>query len=159
MKKRIVVLSLLILFSLLVVGCSTKSTADGSIQTSIEAIEAFDVLLNNALNDSNSLLSTFNRSLDGLYTGDTSDAQFAKIMKDLVTSSQTLISEVEKTTVDPSVFVYKQNLITHLNLQHDLFLSAVESAIEESIQKDSLRRDYLYLKEEQSEILNAWNNS
>ncbi|MCM3443285.1 MULTISPECIES: hypothetical protein [Metabacillus] len=169
MKRIFIILSLICVVSI-IAGCSSKKEAPSSNspfqkssnqgvvmdEATIKEFEKYSGKFEETLKQSNDLLRTFNRSLDGLYTGDNSDKQFAEIMKKNIESSRELIATVEEYEVSSAVTKYNQSLITYLNQQHQLFLEAVDMAINEDIDKDQLRSEYLEIKTIQTEIETAF---
>ncbi|MFC0273633.1 hypothetical protein ACFFIX_19765 [Metabacillus herbersteinensis] len=166
MIKRFLIL---LTISSVLVGCSSEKKEKGpglgnrnqpkEEEASLSSVEQLDKILQNSIKESNVLLSQFNKSLDGFYTGNTSNSQFATVVSGIVNDSHELVSSVEKEDVDPTVFELQQKLVAHLNQQHGLFLNAVDMANQEKVNKDTLRNTYLEIKQEQAAIMNGWNNS
>ncbi|PMC36323.1 hypothetical protein CJ195_16095 [Bacillus sp. UMB0899] len=136
-------------------GAGTPKNNEVDDETT-EAIREFAKKFDETINQSNKLLGTFNKALDGLYTNDNSTSQFAQIMKKNINESRELVATLEGYEAVVIVAPYKQSLVSYLNQQHQLFLDAVDMANQESVNKDELRRMYLEVKTSQAEVESAF---
>lgn len=162
-KKYRILVSILAAF-IAMSGCSSEKKSskpipfqneDENRQTN-KAVLEFEKKFFVTIDESNDLLQTFNKSLDGLYTGQTSNDQFVTVLTNIINKSNELVTTVEQYEVDPSLMEFKQQLVMHLNIQHQLFLDAVEMANEDNVNKGSLRETYLDIKQEQTNLVTAW---
>ncbi len=95
--------------------------------------------------------------LGGLYTGDNSESQFAKIIRDnLIEDSRELVNSANSYGVDPIFFNINQQVTAHISNQHQLFLDALEMVNTEKLKKKELNQTYIKLKEMELIILNEW---
>lgn len=69
---------------------------------------------------------------------------------------------MEALDVNPELFEAHQNLIVLVNRSHQLLLTAIESANNSStdesntMDKDTLRQEYIEIKKEQANTANQW---
>ncbi|WP_078557162.1 hypothetical protein [Bacillus alkalicellulosilyticus] len=153
----------IVMLILTTAACSSTEKAEGSSKNKGQEVNQEQVDFENSvfslLDRSDSLLSTFNTALDGLYTEKQTPEQFAKAMKLNIESSRELVSELERLEVHHSWFEVHQNLIGHFNNKHELYLNAIEMANNNRLIKDRLRSEFLTLKQTQAEIYNTWNQT
>ncbi|MUK90168.1 hypothetical protein GMD78_17485 [Ornithinibacillus sp. L9] len=159
MKKKLLIIVSIFTTLTIVTGCSSSKNEEGQYAEgiSIEEVQEYDSYLQEALQTANSLMSTYNNSLDGLYTGDTSNGQFAKVLKDnVIESSRELVKLVEPYDVNPNFFEINQSLSNLINKQHQLFLDSVDMANQDKVNKDNLKKQVSSIKDEQAIIINNW---
>jgi hypothetical protein len=155
--KKLLTLILLLTSVCLISACSSKENNKEVVTKDNQSyIQEYDAKLQEFIKQSNNLLSTFNKSLDGLYTQEYSLEQFASIMKKSIEDSNELISKIENYEVHPDIFDFHQQFIVHVNEQHQLFLDAVEMANTDQMDKDRLRADFLEIKQNQASLVNSW---
>lgn len=163
--KSLKILVLIITCSILFAGCSSQKKESGALpfqkdqeesETNTAAAD-FEEKFFTTIEESNEMLQTFNKSLDGLYTGQTSNEQFATVLTNIIGTSNELVTTVEEYEIDPSLIEFKQQLVMHLNIQHQMFLDAVDMAKNDEVHKDSLRETYLTIKQEQTTLVSTWN--
>lgn len=160
--KKLVTLTLLLIFTLILGGCSTKEKpTTGNLKVNEENksyIDVYEKNLQNYISSMTSILKTFNNSIDGLYTLDYSRGQFAQVIKDSIEKSNALVTDVESVDVKPELFEANQNLISLVNRSHQLLLTAIDMANkpDEDIDKEYLRTEYMDIKVKQAEISNQW---
>lgn len=168
MRVKIFIIAVLSIISLLLTACSSEKNEKGAKATSgndkdkqeqvQDSVEVFGLTLQTTIEGSNKLLDTFNKNLDGLYTAEVSDQQFANVLKGVVDESNKLVAGMEKVYVDGTLYDFRQTTVAYLNRQHELFLNAVDMANQEMLNKEYLRTEYLAVKEEQAGIVNTWLN-
>ncbi|CAI9386626.1 MULTISPECIES: hypothetical protein [Bacillaceae] len=154
---------ILIVLAIFLSGCSSSSNANIKVtEDNINYLKDYDESLQEYITEMTSILTNFNNSLDGLYTHEVSNNQFAKIMIETIKKSNELVSNVEALDVNPELFETHQNLIVLVNRSHQLLLTAIDSANNSSsdeyatVDKDGLRQEYLEIKKEQANIANQW---
>ncbi|HEO8421593.1 hypothetical protein ACEF17_10605 [Streptococcus hyovaginalis] len=159
LRFSFLILSLVIILS----GCSSSSKANIKVtEDNIDYLIEYDESLQTFITEMTSILTNFNNSLDGLYTHEVSNSQFATIMKETIKKSNELVSNVEALDVNPELFEAHQNLIVLVNRSHQLLLTAIESANNSStdesntMDKDTLRQEYIEIKKEQANTANQW---
>lgn len=160
--KKIVTLTLLLAFTLVLGGCSSKEKpATGNLKVNAENksyIDVYEKSLQNYIGSMTTILKTFNNAVDGLYTQDYSREQFAQAIKGNIEKSNTLVTEVEAVDVKPELFEANQNLISLVNRSHQLLLTAIDMANKSDLEidKEYLRTEYMDIKIKQAEISNQW---
>ena len=168
MRVKIFIIAVISIISLLLTACSSEKNEEGAKAASgndkdkqeqvQDSVEEFGLTLQTTIEGSNKLLDTFNKNLDGLYTAEVSEQQFANVLKGVVDESNKLVAGMEKVYVDGTLYDFRQTTVAYLNRQHELFLNAVDMANQEMINKEYLRTEYLAVKEEQAGIVNTWLN-
>lgn len=156
--KRLLIL--LICFVSILTGCSTNSKANVKVtEENVDYLVKYDESLQGYITEMTDILLNYNNALDGLYTNSTSNSQFAKIMTESIGKSNELVTKVEALDIEPDLFETHQTLIALVNRSHQLLLTSVDAANkadETTIDKDSLRQEYLAIKQEQANIANQW---
>lgn len=167
MNKKIIITAVLSI-SLLLSACSSEKNENGAKaasgsdkgkqeQVQVE-VEEFGLSLQTTIEGSNTLLDSFNKNLDGLFTAEVSNQQFANVLKGVVDESNKLVADMEKVYVNGTLYEFRQTVVAYLNRQHELFLNAVDMANQEKMNKEFLRTEYLAVKQEQAGIVNNWLN-
>lgn len=158
MKKKFTLL--LIVITICLVGCSSKSNgAQVTITDENKSyLDEYNTSLQNYIGKMNSIMKGYNNAVDGIYTKQISEDQFAKAMKDAIKESNALITEVESIDVDPELFEANQNLILLINRSHQLLLNAIDMVNSENgtLNKDYLRSEYMEIKTQQATLANEW---
>src|SRR5690625_3484124 len=158
--NRITLLLTLVILSLILFGCSSqaKNDPDNELPEALtEVYQAYDQHLQNRVVSSNTILDSFSDALDSIYTGEISENHFFKVLKsDIIVTSQEIVKESESFDVHPSLFDLNTSFINYVNVQHQLFLDAVDMENEEKIQKEQLRKRLVEIKERQANIINTW---
>ncbi|RHW35994.1 hypothetical protein D1B31_18065 [Neobacillus notoginsengisoli] len=160
--KKYIFLSLLLCFTLVMTGCSSKGkTASGKLKVTEENksyLDIYEKSLQGYVLEMNAILKTFNNSVDGLYTQQYSREQFKTAIKGTIEKSNALVTEIESVDVKPELFEANQSLIAMVNRSHQLLLNAIDMANKEDtdIDKDYLRSEYMDIKIQQAEIANQW---
>lgn len=160
MKK----VSLLVLYSLIILvlgACSLGNDEKKSVEITQENkpyLEEYNDSLQDFIKEMNKILGGYNKGLDGIYTQEYSNQQFADVLKSQIKESNGLIKEVESLNVKPELFQMHQQIITLINRSHQLLLTSIDAANnpDMQIEKDPLRQEYLAIKQEQAVIANDW---
>lgn len=121
-------------------------------------LEEYNKSLQGTIEDMNSILGVYNNGLDGIYTQEYSNEQFAKVLKEQIKESNTLIKNVESINVKPELFQVHQQLLALVNRSHQLLLNTIDEANnpDQEIEKDPFRVEFLAIKQEQAVIANDW---
>ncbi|MBN8202659.1 hypothetical protein LG291_25805 (plasmid) [Cytobacillus firmus] len=121
-------------------------------------LEEYNKSLQGTIEDMNSILGVYNNGLDGIYTQEYSNEQFAKVLKEQIKESNTLIKNVESLNVKPELFQVHQQLLALVNRSHQLLLNTIDEANnpDQEIEKDPFRVEFLAIKQEQAVIANDW---
>jgi hypothetical protein len=160
MNKRKIVFILLMLV-LLLGGCSSKAKTSGKVKVTEENksyLEVYDESLQGFIMEMSDILQNFNTAVDGIYTQQYSEDQFATILKKGITDSNKLVTTVEEVDVRPELFDAHQTLILLVNRSHQLLLDSIDMVNDENrdIDKSYIRTEYIAIKQEQSRIANQW---
>ncbi|OHX44806.1 hypothetical protein [Cytobacillus oceanisediminis] len=121
-------------------------------------LEEYNKSLQGTIEDMNSILGVYNNGLDGIYTQEYSNEQFAKVLKEQIKESNALIKSVESLNVKPELFQVHQQLLALVNRSHQLLLNTIDEANnpDQEIEKDPFRVEFLAIKQEQAVIANDW---
>ncbi|EWG08786.1 hypothetical protein [Cytobacillus firmus] len=121
-------------------------------------LEEYNKSLQGTIEDMNSILGVYNNGLDGIYTQEYSNEQFAKVLKEQIKESNALIKSVESLNVKPELFQVHQQLLALVNRSHQLLLNTIDEANnpDQEIAKDPFRVEFLAIKQEQAVIANDW---
>ncbi|GLO68361.1 MULTISPECIES: hypothetical protein [Oceanobacillus] len=121
--------------------------------------------LTNTFDTSIGLHDSFAHALDDMFTKESSEGQFAKILKDnVIEQSREVLDAAEKYNFPSEFFEMNQLVVQNLNNQHQLFLDAVNEATisSESENKEidivKLRERLATIKQDYLTIVNTWKN-
>lgn len=160
--KKILFLTVLIFLTLSLVACSPKAKNGANVKVTEENVNylsEYEQTLQEKLEELSEILGTFNNSLDAIYTREITNTDFANILKELISQSNTLVTSIDNLDIHPELFEANQSLTNLVNRSHQLLLEAVDQANkgdENEINKDSLRKEYLEIKNEQAALTNQW---
>lgn len=142
MKKIVTTPVLSSIIAILLSACGSAGSNAGSEredEIEVNEIQLYSEHLGHIFTTSTKLQTTFSTSLDGLYTGTTSESQFAKIITDsIIETSRDLVKTAESYNFAPEYFEINQSVVTTINMQIQLFLDAVSTA------KEPEEEDILY---------------
>ncbi len=114
------------------------------------------VTFQSAISDSNALLRDFKIQMDGIETGKVTNAQLVTSVKNVIPSSNDIISNLDSGLFiqNQSLLELHKNVISHVNFQHDMFLSSLEIKDANKIEMvPKLKEDILKLKQEQVSMI------
>ncbi|MGG6447723.1 hypothetical protein [Pseudobacillus badius] len=159
MKKKLLLISIILTFAIPILsGCfeGEEEVAQPNPQ------EEYNKTFEYAINESNKLLDRYSSNLDKLYIDEYTPEQFGVIVREVIGTSNDIVTKVDRTDASKEMFEFHQKVLTYLQNQHNLFLSSISQANaaknnqQITLDKQNLRNSYMEVKTEQSNLLKQW---